>query len=71
MNFFGATHILLYGVACKSMRLLFSVVDKPQSWIHNCEVGNRRIDVTEFAARATACGVKPTIALGRFLRQNG
>lgn len=23
---------------------------KPQSWVHNCEVGNRRVDVAEFAA---------------------
>jgi len=23
---------------------------KPQSWIHNCEVGNRQVDVAEFAA---------------------
>lgn len=40
---------------------------KPQSWIHNCEVGNRRVDVAEFAAWATACGVEPQIAFARFL----
>lgn len=33
--------------------------------------GNRRADVAEFAAWATACGVKPTAALTRFLRQAG
>lgn len=41
---------------------------KPQSWVHNCEVGNRRVDVSEFAAWATACGVEPTAAFARFLR---
>src|SRR5262245_6465118 len=40
---------------------------KPQSWIHNCEVGNRRMDVAEFAAWATACGVEPATAFERFL----
>ena len=43
------------------------LLGKPQSWIHNCEVGNRRVDVSEFAAWATACGVEPQIALTRFL----
>jgi transcriptional regulator with XRE-family HTH domain len=40
---------------------------KPQSWIHNCEVGNRRVDVSEFAEWATACGVEPRDAFARFL----
>jgi transcriptional regulator with XRE-family HTH domain len=43
---------------------------KPQSWIHNCEVGNRRVDVSEFAAWATACGVDPVAAFGRFIASN-
>src|SRR4051812_37911625 len=42
-------------------------LDKPQSWVHNCEVGNRRVDVAEFVAWARACGVEPADALGRFL----
>jgi hypothetical protein len=40
---------------------------KPQSWVFNCETGNRRVDVTEFAARARACGVEPAEAFSRFL----
>ena len=40
---------------------------KPQSWVHNCEVGNRRVDVSEFVAWATACGVDPAGAFARFL----
>jgi hypothetical protein len=54
-----------------TQRELGNSLGKPQSWVHNCEVGNRRVDVTEFAAWAIACGLKPTIALGRFLRQAG
>jgi transcriptional regulator with XRE-family HTH domain len=42
-------------------------LDKPQSWIHNCEVGNRRVDVSEFVAWATACGAEPPVAFARFL----
>jgi hypothetical protein len=45
-------------------------LDKPQSWVHNCEVGNRRVDVSEFAAWATACGVEPATAFARFLRSS-
>lgn len=51
-----------------TQRELGTALGKPQSWIHNCEVGNRRVDVTEFAAWAEACGVKPTAAFARFLR---
>ena len=51
-----------------SQRELGAVLGKPQSWVHNCEVGNRRVDVAEFAAWATACGVEPATAFARFLR---
>ncbi len=40
---------------------------KPQSYVHNCEVGNRRVDIAEFAAWASACGVEPQTAFARFL----
>jgi transcriptional regulator with XRE-family HTH domain len=40
---------------------------KPQSWVYNCETANRRVDVTEFIAWATACGVSPQTAFRRFL----
>ncbi len=52
-----------------TQRELGKALGKPQSWVHNCEVGNRRVDVTEFAVWAEACGVKPTKALASFLRQ--
>jgi hypothetical protein len=50
-----------------TQRALGELLDKPQSWIHNCEVGNRRVDVAEFAAWAKACGVEPAAAFARFL----
>jgi transcriptional regulator with XRE-family HTH domain len=40
---------------------------KPQSWVHNCETGNRRVDVAEFAAWARACVAEPEDAFRRFL----
>lgn len=40
---------------------------KPQSWVYNCEVGNRRVDVAEFAAWALGCGADPADAFARFL----
>lgn len=40
---------------------------RPQSWVHNCETGNRRVDVGEFAAWATACGVEPGEAFRQYL----
>jgi len=51
-----------------TQRDLGKVLGQPQSWIHNCEVGNRRVDVAEFVAWATACGVEPAAAFARFLR---
>ena len=40
---------------------------KPQSFVYNCETGNRRVDVTEFVAWANACQIDPLDALRRFL----
>lgn len=50
-----------------TQRDLGKALGKPQSWIHNCEVGNRRVDVAEFVAWASACGVEPAVAFARFL----
>lgn len=43
-------------------------LDKPQSWVHNSETGNRRVDLAEFVAWCEACGVKPVTGLGKFLK---
>ena len=50
-----------------TQRVLGKRLKKPQSWIHNCETGNRRVDVTEFIAWARACKVDPEDAFARLL----
>ncbi len=42
---------------------------KPQSWVHNCETADRRVDVTEFIAWCSACEVKPVTGLRRLLER--
>ena len=51
-----------------SQRALGKLLKKPQSWVYNCETGNRRVDISEFVAWAKACGVDPVAALKRFLK---
>lgn len=51
-----------------SQRALGTRLKKPQSWVHNCEVANRRVDVAEFCEWCRACDVEPGTALRRFLR---
>lgn len=41
---------------------------KPQSWIYNCETGNRRVDVTEFIAWVRACNADPEEAFAKLVR---
>ena len=48
--------------ASLTQRELGKRLGKPQSWIYNCETGNRRMDITEFVDWAKACGVDPTAA---------
>lgn len=50
-----------------TQRELGKRLKKPQSWIYNCESGNRRVDVAEFVAWARACKVEPEEAFARFL----
>lgn len=40
---------------------------KPQSWIYNCETGNRRVDVSEFIAWVRACGQDPKLRFEQLL----
>jgi hypothetical protein len=51
-----------------TQRALGVKLNKPQSWIHNCEVANRRVDVTEFVLWAKACGLDPSEAFQRVLK---
>lgn len=51
-----------------TQRTLGERLERPQSWVYNCETANRRVDVTEFIAWASACGVKPKEAFARLLK---
>jgi len=51
-----------------TQRALGERLKKPQSWIYNCETGNRRTDVTEFIAWARACDADPIATLRSLLR---
>ncbi|MCC6580097.1 MAG: transcriptional regulator [Phycisphaeraceae bacterium] len=52
-------------------RGLGAKLDKPQSWVHNCETGSRRVDICEFIEWARACDVEPVQALRRLLKDMG
>ena len=54
-----------------TQRELGERLGKPHSWIYNCETGNRRVDVAEFADWAEACDVDPTAALAAMLKLAG
>lgn len=54
-----------------TQRELGERLKKPQSWIHNCETGNRRVDLAEFVSWTKACGTDPIQAFKRFLRAAG
>lgn len=51
-----------------TQRELGERLKKPQSWVYNCETGNRRVDVTEFVAWAKACELDPAAAFRRLLQ---
>ena len=51
-----------------SQRALGDKLERPQSWVYNCECGNRRVDVGEFVSWAKACGSDPVSAFKRYLR---
>jgi len=42
-------------------------LNKPQSYIYNCETANRRVDIAEFIEWAKACGVSPETAFRQFI----
>ena len=44
-------------------------LNKPQSWVYNCETANRRVDVTEFIAWSKACGINPKTAFTKLLKE--
>lgn len=50
-----------------TQRELGARLKRPQSWVYNCETGNRRVDLAEFVEWCEGCKVSPTIALQKFL----
>lgn len=50
-----------------SQRAMGDLLDKPQSWIYNCESGNRRVDVAEFCRWCKACDLDPVEGLELYL----
>jgi hypothetical protein len=54
-----------------TQRDLGARLKKPQSWIYNCETGNRRVDLAEFCDWCEACRADPTASVRRFLKERG
>lgn len=52
-----------------TQRALGAIINKPQSYVYGCEVGNRRVDISEFIIWAEACGVNPQTAFNRLLKE--
>ena len=44
-------------------------LNKPQSYIYNCETANRRVDITEFILWCKACGINPKTAFSKLLKE--
>ena len=51
-----------------TQRGIGKILKKQQSYVHNCEIANRRVDVTEFVAWSKACGIKPEKAFAELLK---
>jgi transcriptional regulator with XRE-family HTH domain len=51
-----------------TQRQIGKILHKPQSYVHNCETANRRVDITEFIAWSKACGVNPKTAFSKLLK---
>ncbi len=51
-----------------TQRGIGKIMNKPQSYIHNCETSNRRVDIIEFIAWSKACSVNPKTALTQLLK---
>lgn len=43
-------------------------LSKSQPWVHKSEIGERRVDISEFIEWVIACGVEPEKAFRELLR---
>jgi transcriptional regulator with XRE-family HTH domain len=48
-----------------TQRDIGEILNRPQSWVYNCESGNRRVDVAEFCDWCRACKIQPANAIRR------
>jgi transcriptional regulator with XRE-family HTH domain len=46
-----------------TQRQIGQKLNRPQSWVYNCETGNRRVDVMEFCDWCRVCGITPVNAI--------
>lgn len=49
-----------------TQRQLAARLKKQPSFVHKCEVGDRRVDPVELIQWCRACGIAPTKAFGEF-----
>src|SRR3954453_6819218 len=54
-----------------TQREIGAILKRPQSWVYDCESGNRRVDVIEFCDWCRACGVEPETAVRKLVRRQG
>jgi transcriptional regulator with XRE-family HTH domain len=59
---------LLREEAGMTQRAIGGILGRPQSWVYDCETGNRRVDVAEFCEWCRACDTEPANALRRLER---
>ena len=52
-----------------TQRALGERLKKPQSWVYNCETGNRRVDVVEFVDWCQACDIQPVNGVRKLLKK--
>ena len=52
-----------------TQRQIGKSLKRPQSWVFNCETGNRRVDVAEFCDWCRACNSDPANAIRRIDRK--
>ena len=52
-----------------TQRAIGNILKRPQSWVYDCESGNRRVDVAEFCEWCRACNADPAHAIRRLDRE--
>jgi transcriptional regulator with XRE-family HTH domain len=52
-----------------TQRELGKIINKPQSYIYNCETANRRVDIAEFIVWSKACGKDVKTTFARLLKE--